>query len=363
MTLSIAVATKRAGISLTLRSKAHDLIEVRPTGAWLERAWAEDVVVLDLDMADKTRSAIEELRAQHEGRPIVVVAGEGDEWNDLKIAFPDLLVVPLPVTAATLLDTVDRAAALAAARLVSATKDPAVSTEVHADEATVADSPTIVTAAREPHPEPAAAPGLKATPTKHKAPTRRITPAAAAGSEDRDVLTIPEPASSRVVHYVELLLRDVNVLPRLARTAEVVRKDATAAVPAEASVVLVPDGEVWRVEAGHNLRPLEERLQIDPTHWLVAEVAMQRRGLMIRNTDIARNRLAGAPLASWANWLAMPVGDTDVIVVLAREDRPFAKADMARATKAIAHLTADVRHAVAVRALARALADFRDLVD
>jgi hypothetical protein len=359
VSLSIAVVTKRTGISLTLRSKVHHLVEVRPTGSWLDRSWTEDVVVLDLDTPAATASAIEHLRASESWRPIVVVAADEEGWEDLAQRFPDLLIVPLPVTAATLLDTVDRAAA-AASKPVPTPATVAPSTASIDEPSLIDTSGSVVTtpsieipaeAETRPH----------ATPTKHKAPTRRSQ--ATAAPEGRALAGTAELATTRVAHYVELLLRDVSLLPRLSQTAEVVRKDATVTVPADASAVLVPDGDIWRVESGHNLRPLEERLQLDPAHWVVAEVAMQRRGLMIKNTDIARNRLAGAPLASWANWLALPVGDTDVIVVLVRDESAFTKADLARAAEAIAHMASEVRHAVAVRALARALSGFRDLVE
>jgi hypothetical protein len=353
MSLSIAVVTKRAGITLTLRSKIHDLVEVRPTEAWLARAWPEDVVVLDLDAPAAAVAAIEELRSTDKNRPIVVISGEGDQWEELGRLFTDLLIVPLPITAATLLDTVDRAAALATDWVPSLV--PVVATDEDGGLSTIEPPISVMAAPR------LESQATTTKPTKHKASPRRSQTAVPQAHPDDPAGQ--ELASSRVVHFVELLLRDVNLLPRLGQTAEVVRRDATAAVPAEASVVLVPDGEIWRVEAGHNLRPLEQRFQIDSTHWLAAEIARLRRGLVIKNTDIARNQLAGAPLASWANWLALPVGDTEVIVVLAREGIPFAKTDMTRATQAIAHMAAEVRHAIAVRALARAMSDFRDLVD
>src|SRR4051812_37613312 len=117
MSLLVAVVTRRTGVTLTLGSKTHHLVEVRPVGEWLERSWVEDVIVLDLETGDATSSAVERLKFIDAGKPIVVIAADGAPWDRLTSQYPDLFVVPLPITASTLLDTVDRARA--ASRAVS----------------------------------------------------------------------------------------------------------------------------------------------------------------------------------------------------------------------------------------------------
>ena len=158
------------------------------------------------------------------------------------------------------------------------------------------------------------------------------------------------------------LLREVAVLPRVADTAGVVLSRATEAAAADAAAVLVPDEGVWRVEAGSGLRPLEERLQMDATHWLVTEIAIGRRGLLIKNTDVARNQLAGAPLASWANLLAVPVAG-EVFVLLAREHSAFSREDLTQVAGAVVGLDAPMNDAIDVRRLARKMIDYLDLVE
>jgi hypothetical protein len=148
----------------------------------------------------------------------------------------------------------------------------------------------------------------------------------------------------------------------VADTAGVVLSRATEAAAADAAAVLVPDEGVWRVEAGSGLRPLEERLQIDATHWLVTEIAIGRRGLLIKNTDVARNQLAGAPLASWANLLAVPVA-AEAFLVLAREHRAFTREDLTQVAGAVAGLDAPMNDAIDVRRLARKMVDYLDLVE
>jgi hypothetical protein len=158
------------------------------------------------------------------------------------------------------------------------------------------------------------------------------------------------------------LLVEVGRLPRVADTATVILSRATEAAAADAAVVLVPDDAVWRVEAGSGLRPLEERLQLDASHWLVTEVALGRRGLLIRNTDVARNQLAGAPLASWANLLAVPVA-SDALLLLAREHSSFTREDLTEVAATMAGLDAPMNDAIDVRRLARKMIEYLDLVE
>jgi hypothetical protein len=374
MSLLVAVVTRRTGVTMTLGSKTHHLVEVRPVGEWLDRSWVEDAIVLDLETNDATSSAVERLRLMDAGKPIVVIAADGAPWDRLTSQYPDIFVVPLPITASTLLDTVDRARA--AARAVSV-----------APPARVIDDPA------PPAPEPVAVPepAYLATPTSTKplpeAGRRRIRrdpvvdvePAIALLTEDPSAapaavsaapaatLAAPTAASvprqtSDAVGKVRALLLEVGVLPRVADTAGVVLSRATEAAAADAATVLVPDDGVWRVEAGSGLRPLEERLQLDASHWLVTEIAIGRRGLLIKNTDVARNQLAGAPLASWANLLAAPVAD-DAFLVLARERSAFTREDLTRVAAAVAGLDASMNDAIDVRRLARKMIDYLDLVE
>ncbi len=157
------------------------------------------------------------------------------------------------------------------------------------------------------------------------------------------------------IDLVRELLPLVGRLSRLPEVAEMARVRCSSVVPCEASAVLVPDGDVWRVAAGDRLRPLEERVQIPSTHWLVTEVIGKGHGLLIRDTDIARTKLSGAHLASWPNLLAMPVSDVDAVILLARRDKPFGRADLTAARQSLGAAALQLREAIDVRALARAL--------
>ncbi len=377
MSLLVAVVTRRTGVTLTLGSKTHHLVEVRPVGEWLERSWVEDVIVLDLETGDATSAAVERLRLMDAGKPIVVIAADGAPWDRLTTQYPDLFVVPLPITASTLLDTVDRARAASRAVTVA---PPARVIDSPAPPMTVAPEPVAV-------PEPADPPAPTSPEPLREAGRRRLRPdpvvdvepatalltedpsaaSAAVSAAPAAALAAPAAASfprqtSDAVGKVRALLLEVGVLPRVADTAGVVLSRATEAAAADAAAVLVPDDGVWRVEAGSGLRPLEERLQLDASHWLVTEIAIGRRGLLIKNTDVARNQLAGAPLASWANLLAAPVAD-EVFLLLARERSAFTREDLTQVAGAVAGLDAPMNDAIDVRRLARKMIDYLDLVE
>ena len=165
------------------------------------------------------------------------------------------------------------------------------------------------------------------------------------------------------IQLVRLLRPLVGRLSRVPEVAELLRQRCASAVPCEASAVLVPDGEIWRVAAGHQLRPLEERLQVDAAHWLVTEVVAQGHGVLIRDTDIARTRLSGAPLAAWPNLMALPVSEVNAVVLLARQVKPFSRSDLTKGKQAIGPAALQLGEAVDVRDLARALSQFANKIE
>ena len=84
----------------------------------------------------------------------------------------------------------------------------------------------------------------------------------------------------------------------LEETAGVIVDDAVVRSFADAGAILVPDGDVWRVAAGVAIRPLEHRLQLTQESWLVENVASAGKGIIIEDSDVARENLRGSPLAS-----------------------------------------------------------------
>lgn len=114
------------------------------------------------------------------------------------------------------------------------------------------------------------------------------------------------------------------------------------------------------MEAGISLRPLEHRLTLGGDDWIVKEVVDARQALLIAGSDIARQRLAGVPLASWEHLLAAPVGKGPGLVVLARTTRAFEE-ELLETLRPLDEEAAELfASALSLRRLARALNRYVD---
>ncbi len=166
------------------------------------------------------------------------------------------------------------------------------------------------------------------------------------------------------VGLVRALTTVTDQLFGVPETAEVVIADAVASCGADAGALLVPDHGDWRVAAGRGLRPLEYRYELRGESWLVQEIACGHRGAIIEESDIARERLQGAPLASWRHLLAAPVPNVEALLILARrEDPPFDEENL-RVLATLGEEAAPLLgSAIDTRTLARCLREFRDEVD
>jgi hypothetical protein len=184
--------------------------------------------------------------------------------------------------------------------------------------------------------------------------------AAAAPVPAPSVALRPEGAAE----LVRQLLGIADTLFGVPETAQVVISDAVERTKADAGALLVPDGDQWRVAAGVGLRPLEHRYQLDEDSWLVEQVGRAHKGVIIEESDVAREQLHGAPLASWRHLLAAPVPDIHAVLLLARhEDPPFDESDLAGLAALGIEAQPLLSAAVETRALARALWEFRDDAD
>jgi hypothetical protein len=143
--------------------------------------------------------------------------------------------------------------------------------------------------------------------------------------------------------------------------ATAVAEEAVNAAEATSGVVMLPDGEVWRVAGAIGLRPLEWRYVVESDAWLVATVVTGDRGVIVEDSDIARQRLGGAPLAHLPQLLAAPIAAARGFVLVARDGVAFTEDQLGRVAnigKDAGGLLAD---SLRVRDLARALSDFRAL--
>jgi hypothetical protein len=446
---------------------------MKPTAGWTDRDWTEKVIVLDLEDADRTLAAVEDLRLRGVRAPLVIVSGSTSTWRSIGGLYPDVVLLELPLNAAALNAAIDRAAQLTQsdALAVSAAghvRAPSPVTEqpriLEPEQPKVAEQPDPGQSSR--LPEEAAGPPLAAPPgpagsdedltlpsprseeestaaaddpvpedrPRARQRTRKRKPSAADAKESQprsdeiepsststDESTAPRPAATaesgaterplstslplsaaldavqaglttppsestlpRSVRrdqtaatvatatphrqvldpmaLVRALKGAVSHLPQVVDLADLLREQCHSAVRADASTLLLPDDDVWRVEAGKGLRPLEERLQIKSGHWLVAKVGRGGDAILIQNTDVARNQLSGSPLASWPNLMAVPVPEVQGIVLLARRGEPFTRAELERAAAEVETIESALRDALEVRELARLLAVYTDPV-
>ena len=187
---------------------------------------------------------------------------------------------------------------------------------------------------------------------------RPSVPEASSGRGQRRDLRGPD-------RLVASMLAIADQLYGVRETGSAVVSHAREAVGVDAVVALLPDGAVWSVVGAVGHRHLEERLLLGPDHWLVREVAHVRHGVIVEDTDVARSRLAGAPLAAWPHLLACPIPEVDGFVVMARSDNGpvFTSRDLAHASEALVEAGALLRSAVQVRELARRIRRHAELDD
>ncbi|GLY32849.1 hypothetical protein [Kineosporia sp. NBRC 101731] len=166
----------------------------------------------------------------------------------------------------------------------------------------------------------------------------------------------------RTGDLIRMLAERTGELYGVSDTSQVLADDVIERASADAAAVLVPDGPIWRVSGGVGLRPAERRLELNDSHWLITEIGSAGRAVLIDDTDIVRQQLAGAPLAAWRHLLALPVPDVRVIVVMARGDEgePFSQRDLSAVYPPVRESAVLLAQAIETRRLARALAPLRE---
>jgi hypothetical protein len=164
-----------------------------------------------------------------------------------------------------------------------------------------------------------------------------------------------------VLDLVRALRARIGDLYGVGETGEVIVTDAVARTGADAAALMVPDDGVWRVAAGVGLRPLETRYELDHSAWLVDQVAGHHRGMIVEESDVAREHLQRAPLASWRHLIAAPLGQARSLMLVARRDDPaFGVTELDELARLCDEAGPLLAAALDTRALARELATFRD---
>jgi hypothetical protein len=162
---------------------------------------------------------------------------------------------------------------------------------------------------------------------------------------------------------VRALLAAADGISNLSEVGEIVVVEAVNKTGATAGALLLPDGDVWRVAGGVRLRPLETRCQLEADSWLVETVAHGDRGVIIEDTDIARQRLHGAPMANRNQLVAAPVPEVHGVLLLGRDEVPFDEAALQALAAVGREAVEPLQEALDARELARRLENRRDLLD
>jgi len=194
------------------------------------------------------------------------------------------------------------------------------------------------------------------------APAPDVTAETVAAERLHHVAT-PVASVGEVRQLVHGLLACVDQLYDVRDAADALVQEAATATGATSGVVMLPDGDVWRVCGATGVRPLEWRYIVEHDSWMAATVVDGDRGVIVEDSDIARQRLGGAPLAHHKQLMAAPIAAPRGLIILARDDEPFNETELTR----LASLAADagnlLAEALSVRALARALSEYRALDD
>ncbi|HTY73161.1 MAG TPA: hypothetical protein VMI11_12165 [Actinomycetes bacterium] len=339
----VLVVTRSPNLALALggSGSAHDVIEVRPPGlaAWLSGPARPTpaVVVIAQPWPEDALATLFRLRDAGVSAPALILSGDGDAWAALEDTAPGgdpaSRLLPLPVTGPDLVAAVEGAlGAPSAPTAVAPTRlaGPAAAPSRPADEPSEADE------------APAPVP-----PAGHVIDLR--------GGEAE------QARAADVRAAVRRLLEQVDEVYGVPESAAVVLAEARARVGADAAVLLVADGERWRPAAVEGLTD-EERVDVlPPSSWVASTIGSARRGLVVEDTDLARERLDGVGLGARRHVLVAPMAPSGAVVVLAREDPAFTDGEVSSLVDLAEEAGPLLVAAQDARSLARALAPLRDV--
>jgi hypothetical protein len=385
-TTRIVVAADNRSLSLGLAGLDYDVVDISPSQLTKWGATeAADVLVVGIDDAADAIDLVRQFDGVRPGMPSLVVCGDPRGWEAQPVDGLNIEVLPLPVTRPSLVAAIQRLTTPVAER----SEPPSAPLEEIADVAVVPATPAVTkTPVTEKTAPPARhivaarstnalrerlantshdrAPRSSATVDEELAQLRAradVPRSEASSTQETSAATAPLVAASGVADVVRSLLARSPELYDVRDAARAVLEESAAKADVLAAVVLLPDGDVWRVCAAIGARPLEWRYVLEPDSWVVTTVVDGNRGVIVEESDIARQRLGGAPLAHHKHLMIVPIVGPRGVIVLARESEPFTEAELT----AIAQIAADagrvLSDGVAVRDLARALSDFRGLDD
>jgi hypothetical protein len=407
MAAQLIVVSDNRTLSLGLTGLDYDVLDLRPQEfhSWLESGSSAAVLVVSVEQPADAMDIVTAASDSQADLRILLVASDAPGWSSIARADDArLTVLPLPVTRLSLASALQRLASgdPAAANGEAATSPTPIAEETVAEPigeiVEVADTADDV-------PAPPVSTGhtghtghTVATPAETEAPVRHMVAARSTdalrarlaeraataaptvapamddmarpptigagpvGSEAAESTTRRQPrhaVDEGVPALVRALLASVDNLYDVRDAALAVVEECVGAAAADAGVLLLPDGGLWRVCGAVGVRPLEWRYVVEPDSWLVTTVVHGNRGVLVDDSDIARQRLGGAPLTHHAQLMAVPVPHAEGFLLVAREEMPFSEDDLSTVAEIASDAGSLLVEALLIRSLARALGDFR----
>jgi hypothetical protein len=403
----VLVADNRS-LSLGLTGQDYDIVDLRPDEVddWLKAPEPVDLLVVGVERPAEALDVVAAFRDVSSGIPVLLVASNAPGWSSLGQA-GDLSVeiLSLPVTRVSLVAAVHRvlesASVTNAPTLTVAPETTPVeprAVEGLPEEAAAAELYTVEPLPVEP-PPPIPAPVLghlhhpleADPPAPHDAGAvhqRVVAVRSTEGLRERlaqSPVATNHDSAAQVAEWSQLVHPAEQAAPVTATPAEVTSprrlvdgllarlddlvdtRDAAGALADEAAgladassaAVLLPDSGVWKVCGAYGVRPLEWRYIVEADSWLTATVIIGKRGVIVEESDIARQRLGGAPLAHHRHLMAAPIPAAEGLLILARDDAAFDETQLSAVATACVNAGVVLADALEVRRLARGLSDFR----
>ncbi|GAC1611787.1 MAG: hypothetical protein NVS3B26_28120 [Mycobacteriales bacterium] len=370
MTSRLLVVSGNPGLGMLLAQHGYDVDDCRPGGKWWAAAAEANALVLDLGtVADAARALT---RLPNPSPPMLLVGLADEEWNQLAVRW-DAPLLCLPLAPADVLRQVRELLKAGAAPAQPSPAQPTADEWQRAERTAAAAGTGLSKVIAPVEPRTSAASSRehvgRTRPGSAVAPPLTVVERRSATRVHVNDTAMPSAAAhpyaavlseTGVTDLVGQLLARLPDVASLGDVAAAILMDAVMKCQAQAGAVLVKDGAVWTVQAGHGLRPVEERLHVAEDSWLIEQIIHQGRGLLVEDSDIARQRLAGLPVASWTNIAAAPLGARRAVVILGADERVFSEADLTALRALDQEAEQLIDRAVHVRALARALLPFAD---
>jgi hypothetical protein len=380
MTPRLLVVADNRSLSLGLAGQDFDVLDVQPEHLGQSSApdQSTDLVIVGVERPSEAVAVLTTCRQRHGGVPMLLVRSDGPEWATVDTAISGQVeVLSLPVT---------RVSLVAAVRRLIASDEETPATHAATPDLTSAPPEGEVRApARQAAGRIMAARSSDAlrerlarrAEVSHESATMSPAPPDDGGAQPAESLPrLREPASRQYAEWDQLrhrstkgggigsliqdLLSRLHELVDVRDAADALASEVAALAQAPYSAVLLPDGGIWRVCGSTGLRPLELRYVVEPDGWLADTVVTGLRGVIIEDSDIARQRLGGAPLAHHRHLMATPIPATQGLVILARDEDAFDESQLSAVVDACNEVGALLSDALRIRSLARALTDFRD---